>query len=158
MTMEGLRKENDDMPAKETRQEFGWAKLLEELRQDRNESYREASLAAGLDHGALHRFVRGQRRPNRESCIALANHFDINPNELLVAAGHEPLPWFDPSLTDIQDYPLEVKRVAEALIEIENLRLRREVCDALRALAQAMTGATPCENHRPLRNSGYGRR
>ena len=46
MTMEGLRKENDDMPAKETRQESGWAKLLEELRQDRNESYREASLAA----------------------------------------------------------------------------------------------------------------
>jgi hypothetical protein len=144
------------MASTETREEAHWAKLLEELRQTRNQSYRQASLAAGLDHGALHRFVRGQRRPNRESCIALAHHFDINPNELLVAAGHEPLPWFDPSLTDAQDYPFEVKRAAEALTEIQDLQLRRGVCDAVRALAQAMTNATPCENHRPPRNSGYG--
>ena len=146
------------MTTKETQEETPWAKLLEELRQARNESYREASLAAGLDHGALHRFVRAQRRPNRESCIALAHHFQINPNELLVAAGHEPLPWFDPSLTGVQDYPFEVKRVAEALIEIEDLRLRREVCDALQALAQAMTRGTRYENRRRVRNSGYGGR
>jgi len=34
-----------------------WAVLLEELCRARNESYRQASLAAGLDHGAVHRFV-----------------------------------------------------------------------------------------------------
>lgn len=116
-----------------------WAVLLERLRQERNESYREASIAAGLDHGALHRFIKTDRRPNRESCIALAHHFEINPNELLVAAGHEPLPWFDPSLTDPHDYPFEVKQVAEALLRIQSPGLRREVCQAMAALANAVS-------------------
>jgi hypothetical protein len=123
-----------------------WAALLEELRLERNESYREASIAAGLDHGALHRFIKTDRRPNRESCIALAHHFDINPNELLVAAGYGPLPWFDPSLTDAHDYPFEVKQVAEALLRIRDLGFRRRVCGAMQALAEAMTRATPADN------------
>jgi hypothetical protein len=123
-----------------------WAVLLEKLRQERNESYRYASQAAGLDHGALHRFIKADRRPNRESCIALAHHFEINPNELLVAAGYEPLPWFDPSLTDAYDYPFEVKQVAEALTCIQDLGLRRRVCGAMQALAEAMTHTAPANN------------
>ena len=124
-----------------------WAVLLEELCRARNESYRQASLAAGLDHGAVHRFVKGNQRPHRESCIALAHHFGLNPNEILVAAGHEPLPWFDPSLTHPGDYPFEVKQVAEALIHIANPRLRREVCEAVQALAGAVLAGQERPNH-----------
>lgn len=126
------------MAKREVQTDNPWAVLLERLRQERNESYREAAIAAGLDHGALHRFVKTNRRPNRESCIALAHHFEINPNELLVAAGHDPLPWFDPSLTDPDDYPFEVKQVAEALLRIGDLRLRHQVCQAMQSLAQAV--------------------
>ena len=135
------------MATKETQAHRPWAALLEELCQARNESYRQASLAAGLDHGAVHRFVKGNRRPHRESCIALAHHFGLNPNELLAAAGHEPLPWFDPSLTNPGDYPFEVKQVAEALIRIASPRLRREVCEAVEALAQAVLGGQERANH-----------
>ena len=142
----------------ERQAEAPWAELLEELRRARNESYREASLAAVLDNGALHRFIRGKRRPNRESCIALAHHFEINPNELLIAAHHEPLPWFDPSLTNAQDYPFEVKQVAEALLGIHDLRLRREACEAMQALACAMTGVRPYEGQRSARNANCGQR
>jgi hypothetical protein len=124
-----------------------WAVLLEELCQAHNESYRQASLAAGLDHGAVHRFVKGNRRPHRESCIALAHHFGLNPNELLAAAGHEPLPWFDPSLVNPGDYPFEVKQVAETLIRIASPRLRREVCEALQALAGAVLAGQEQPKH-----------
>lgn len=127
------------MAEREVQTNKPWAMLLERLRQARNESYREASIAAGLDHGALHRFIKTNRRPNRESCIALAHHFEINPNEMLVAAGYEPLPWFDPSLTDPQNYPFEVKQVAEALLHIQNPGLRREVCQAMMTLASAVS-------------------
>ena len=134
------------MAKKSVRTDNPWAVLLEDLRQARNESYREASQAAGLDHGALHRFIKTGSRPNRESCIALAYHFDINPNELLVAAGHEPLPWFDPSLTSPHDYPFEVKQVAEALIRIRNLGLRRRVCGALQSLVETITHTAPTDS------------
>jgi len=133
------------MVAKESETQQPWAVLLEELCQARNESYRRASLAAGLDHGAVHRFVRGNCRPHRESCIALAHHFGLNPNEMLVAAGHEPLPWFDPSLVDASDYPFEVKQVAETLMRISSPRLRREICEAL----QTLTAATLAGQVRP---------
>jgi hypothetical protein len=125
------------MAVKNTENRRPWAVLLEELCRARNESYRRASLAAGLDHGAVHRFVRGNCRPHRESCIALAHHFGLNPNEMLVAAGHEPLPWFDPSLVNASDYPFEVKQVAETLMRISSPRLRREICEALQTLTAA---------------------
>jgi transcriptional regulator with XRE-family HTH domain len=65
--------------------------VLDELRQGRNESYREASLNAGLDHGALRRYICDGRRPQRQALIALADHFGVNPNELLPLAGYPPM-------------------------------------------------------------------
>ena len=85
---------------------------LEGLRQEANESYRGASVAAGLDHGALRRYIKKHQRPTRESCIALADHFGANPNELLTRAGYEAMHFFDRSLVDPSAYPPEVEEVA----------------------------------------------
>ena len=38
--------------------------VLEELLEKRNESYREASLKAGLDHGSMRRYLRDGTRPS----------------------------------------------------------------------------------------------
>ena len=124
-----------------------WAVLLEELCRARGT--RATARHPGRRAGPRRRapLCQGNQRPHRESCIALAHHFGLNPNELLVAAGHEPLPWFDPSLTNPGDYPFEVKQVAEALIRIASPRLRREVCEAVEALAQAVLGGQERANH-----------
>jgi hypothetical protein len=47
------------------------ADYLDRLRREHNESFREAALRSGLDHGAFLRYVKHQNRPTRESCIAL---------------------------------------------------------------------------------------
>ncbi len=67
----------------------GLIQALEELLAERNESMREASLGAGLDHGAIRRYVRYGRRPTRDSLLLLADHFEVNPNDLLELAGYE---------------------------------------------------------------------
>ena len=67
------------------------AEYLEGLRRNRNESFRQAALRSGLDHGALLRYTKKHQRPTRESCIALADHFGVNPNEILTRAGYDPL-------------------------------------------------------------------
>ena len=57
-------------------------KRIEELLKQHNESFREASLSSGLDHQAIRR-IRAGYRPQIPVCILLADHFGINPNELL---------------------------------------------------------------------------
>ena len=106
--------------------------FLGRLLKERNETMRQASLAAGLEHGAMHRYVKEKRRPTRESCIALASHYEINPNELLVLAGYDPMVYFDPSLLGTGDYPPEVKEVATLLTRIPDYTARREMCQAVR--------------------------
>lgn len=114
-----------------------FAEHLEELRQARNESYREASLAAGLDHGSMLRYIKKKQRPTRESCIALADHFEVNPNELLTRAGYEAMHFFDRSLIDPSAYPPEVEEVASFLARMEPASQRRQVCRAVRELLKA---------------------
>ncbi len=118
------------------------AEYLDGLRQERNESFREASLAAGLDHGALLRYVRKQNRPTRESCIALADHFGVNPNEVLTRAGYDPLHFFDRSLIDPSALAPEVAEVAAFLNRLSPLARRREVCRAVRDLVEAAARTT----------------
>ena len=62
--------------------------LLAELLRQTGETAEAASLAAGLDRGAVARFVQGAR-PSRVACIQLAEHFGVNPNEMLRAAGYK---------------------------------------------------------------------
>jgi len=107
------------------------AVFLARLLEERNETMRQASLGAGLEHGAMHRYVKDKRRPRRESCLALASHFEVNPNEVLVRAGYKPMPYFDPSLLGAEDYPPEVKEVATLLTRIPGFTARREMCQAV---------------------------
>ena len=113
------------------------AEYLDELRQDHNESFREAALRSGLDHGALLRYVKKHQRPTRESCIAIADHFGVNPNEILTRAGYDPLHFFDRSLVDPQALAPEVEEIAIYLNRLSPLARRREVCQAVRALVDA---------------------
>jgi len=66
-------------------------RLLEHLRAERNESYREASLNAGLDLEAVRRYCVQRQRPQMQALIVLADHFGVNPNDLLEVAGYRPL-------------------------------------------------------------------
>lgn len=117
------------------------AAYLEELLEERNESMRQASIAAGLDHSALYRYITDYRRPTRESCIALADHFRLNPNELLTRAGYPPLHFFDRSLVDPQALPPYVAEVASRLSRIESPSRRRELCQALLQILDLTVGA-----------------
>ena len=113
------------------------AEYLDRLRQDHNESFRKAALRSGLDHGALLRYIKKHQRPTRESCIAMADHFGVNPNEILTRAGYDPLHFFDRSLVDPQALAPEVEEVAIYLNRLSPLARRREVCQAVRALVDA---------------------
>jgi len=114
---------------------------LKRLLAERNESYRQASLGAGLDRSAVWRFMEQGTRPHRDACILLAQHFGVNPNEMLQAAGYEPIPLFDLSLADSDEYPPEVKAVARALARIEDPERRRAACEAVHVLVDLAAGA-----------------
>ena len=118
------------------------AKYLDGLRQDHNESFRRAALRSGLDLGALLRYIKKRQRPTRESCIAMADHFGVNPNEILTRAGYDPLHFFDRSLVDPQALAPEVEVVAIYLNRLSPLARRREVCQAMRALVDAAARTT----------------
>ena len=108
-----------------------FAIYLGQLLETCNESMREASLASGLDHSALHRFTRNHQRPTRDSCIAIADHFDLNPNEVLARAGYPPLHFFDRSLVDPQSQPPYVADLASYLSRISPPSRRRQICQSL---------------------------
>jgi len=61
--------------------------FLSEQCQRRNLSWNEASLAAGLDHGAISRFVGGTV-PSAASCTKLARFFGVPDPIVLRLAGH----------------------------------------------------------------------
>ena len=115
---------------------------VEQLLVERNETAREASLRAGLDRSALWRFIKKEMRPHRDACILLAQHFEVNPNEMLQAAGYDPIPLFNLSLTDPNEYPPEVKAVAQALTRIENAERRRTMCEAVGVLIDLAVDST----------------
>lgn len=106
---------------------------LTELLETRKESAREASLASSLDHQALRRFLDGQR-PNMIACILLADHFEINPNELLELGGWPTLSTFNIKTANAENLPVEAVEVAMDVARIEDPGLRREVADAIRLL------------------------
>ncbi|RLC56549.1 MAG: hypothetical protein DRI79_04495 [Chloroflexi bacterium] len=107
---------------------------LERLLAERNESYREASLRAGLDHGAVRRYVRDGRRPSRDSLLALADHFGVNPNDLLVLAGYPPMQMFEREPADLNQLSPDVRSVVEDLERIGDPVLRRRLAEAIRLL------------------------
>jgi len=105
---------------------------LEGLLAERNESYREASLRAGLDHGAVRRYMRDDQRPSRGSLLALADHFEVNPNDLLVRAGYQPMKMFERDAVDLAGLTPDVRQLADDLERIGDPVLRRRLTEALR--------------------------
>jgi len=103
---------------------------IKELLKKHNESYREASLRSGLDHQAIRRILSGQK-PQMHVCILLADHFGVNPNEILKLAGWPTLKAFDVSVVDMVNLPPEATEVALAVAKISEPGIRREVTDAV---------------------------
>jgi lambda repressor-like predicted transcriptional regulator len=112
---------------------------LERLLDEHNESMREASLDAGLSHSSLSRFISYHQRPTRESCIAIADHFRVNPNEVLTRAGYDAMHFFDRSLIDPEALPPDVAVLARYLSRIQPLARRRQLCQAIRDLIELST-------------------
>lgn len=108
--------------------------VLEGLLAERNESYREASLRAGLDHGAVRRYLRDDQRPNRDSLLVLADHFEVNPNDLLVLAGYQPMKMFEREVVDLDGLTPDVRLLVEDLERIGDPVLRRRLVEAIRLL------------------------
>ena len=105
-------------------------KRLRELLEKRNESYREASLRAGLDHQGVRRVLEGQR-PSMHICILLADHFGVNPNEFLTMAGWPALKIFDLRGIDPQNLPPEAVDIALAVGHIQDPGTRKAIVDAM---------------------------
>lgn len=102
--------------------------LLQELRA-RNQSFREFSLAAGLDHGAVSRYLAGTR-PTRESCEKLAAYTGVPVEQVLVMAGHLKAP---------PDYDPFLDRVAEVTEGFQE-RDKEAAIQLLRVLAAQLRG------------------
>ncbi len=109
---------------------------VEQLLTEHNESYREAALRAGLDHQAVRRILSVGQRPAAQTCILLADHFDLNPNEFLELAGHPTLKVFEIKATNAERLPREAVDVAVALARLPNPRTRKAVSAAIVALLQ----------------------
>lgn len=107
---------------------------LEALLAERNESMREASLGAGMDHGAILRYVRYGRRPTRDSVLQLADHFEVNPNDLLMLAGYRPMKMFERKKLEPGTVSPDVLALVEDLEQIGDPVLRRRLAEAMRLL------------------------
>ena len=116
------------------------AALLRRLAAERGESLRKASLNAGLDRGALFRFIEQKRRPARESLIVLGDYFGVNPNVLLQLADYPPLAIF----ANAARVPPEMQGVVARLLTITDAVTRSRVISALEVLLDGwvLTGAT----------------
>ena len=110
------------------------AEFLEALLVERNESYREASLRSGLDHQALRRYTHEAQRPSRTSIMAMADHFGVNPNELMVLAGYKPMAIFEQAEVNPETLPSDLRPLIEDFQRIADPMLRRKLVEAMRLL------------------------
>lgn len=100
-------------------------KLLQRLIEESGESYRHASQASGLHHTSVSRYLSGTT-PSRDACIALADHFGVNPNEMLEAAGYAPLHFFEKEEIDLSKVSPETRLIFEKLERMDP-HLREEL-------------------------------
>ena len=68
------------------------------------------------------------------ACILLADHFGVNPNELLQLANYPPLKVFDVRTANAERLPPEAVDVAMDLARIPDPGMRKAVAEAMRAL------------------------
>jgi hypothetical protein len=115
---------------------YNQQKLLDRLNQlleQHNETRREASLDAGLDHQGLNRIYYGMR-PGITACILLANHWEIDPNELITLAGWPALEIFKIKTATADNLPPEAVEIALAIAKIPNPGTRKKVSEAIKTL------------------------
>ena len=112
--------------------------FVKRLVEESQQSMRQVSLGAGLDHAALYRYLNQGQRPNQDACIALAHYFKVHPNEMLQKAGYPPRAYFDLSLADPDEFSPEVKAVAQELMKIEDDAQRRRVAQTVLQLVEEM--------------------
>lgn len=108
---------------------------VKELLKQNKDTYREASLKSGLDHQAIRRVLAGNR-PQMYVCILLADHFGINPNELLQLAGWPTLKAFDIHTESAENLPPESVEVAKEIAKIPNPGMRKAIADAILTLVK----------------------
>ena len=104
-----------------------WNKLsywLDEKLNERNESRREASLGAGLDHAAISRYINGTQ-PSVASCQKLAEYFGVPEKQVLEVAGY-----FPPE--NHEEFVREITYLAGQV----PVATRRSVLDLLRAAVE----------------------
>ena len=70
------------------------------------------------------------------TCVYLANHFEVNPNEFLELALWPRLHVFDISNTVPDQLPTEAVEVAVQLSKIENPGTRKKVAEAIMTLLE----------------------
>jgi len=114
--MPGIRKSNYNPEP--------FQKLLRQLLDQTGESYRDAGAAAGLSRTAVVHYMTKGSRPMRDVCIALADHFGINPNKMLVAAGYAPLEIFDRRDLELGKVSPEGKQLLEKFEQITDSKTR----------------------------------
>lgn len=112
---------------------------LTELLEKTNESHREAALRSGLDHYSINRIFKGTR-PSMPTCILLADHFEVNPNEILELAGWPRLKAFDLHLEGTQHLPPEAAQVALEMAKIKDDEQRKQVAEVVSALLKLFAG------------------
>jgi len=108
-------------------------KRLDELLKQNKDSFREAALESGLDHQAVRR-IRAGNRPQMHVCILLADHYGINPNELLQLAGWPTLKVFDIHTESAENLPPEAVAVALDIARISDPGARKQVAEAIRTI------------------------
>jgi len=108
--------------------------LLQRMLEKTGESYSAAARASGLHQTTISNYLRetSPSRPMRDACIALADHFGINPNEMLEAAGYEPLHFFDRRMIDPNAMPPDIDQLTGEIMQIEDDIVREEMVDTLR--------------------------
>jgi len=127
--------------------------LLRMLLSKSGESYRQASLAAGLPHNAIFKYLVKGVRPRRDACVALADHFGVNPNDLLQAAGYEPLHFFNRPSTKPGEMSPEIRELAAQLQQIKDPVARRRVMEVIETLVNAYLQAAEPKTAEPRRRS-----
>ena len=108
-----------------------FANVLGELLEESGESYREVAAKVGIAHSSFSKWVSGEVRPNRDTCIALADHFGINPNKVLKAAGYEPLRFFDRRKIDLSRVSPEGKEILEKMEQITDPKVRKRLFEVI---------------------------
>jgi transcriptional regulator with XRE-family HTH domain len=82
----------------------GFSLLLERLREERGLSKADLAKRAGLDPSSITRFEQGNRHPDRETVLLLANTLTlplVDRDRLLASAGYRSELWDNPLLVDL---------------------------------------------------------